>query len=211
MPRFYQPDLGSEPDSPFARDANDKLERDHAKEIVSERSGQLPCKRSSGHRSQQSLGRRGQVSIAEELSVLGHFRLGQASRKFDHVRQALKAEVISEHEKLRDGRWRVAPDAIARSQSTLTLIFIERAISSSVSPTRSSIVGESLPVRPRVRDQLNSISVSMKVREQTLEHRRAAISFPFCSRNFEFDPFNVSCSKPSSEVRSCAYRKRQKS
>ena len=26
MPRFYQPDLGSEPDSPFARDANDKLD-----------------------------------------------------------------------------------------------------------------------------------------------------------------------------------------
>jgi hypothetical protein len=25
MSRFYQPDLGSEPDSPFARDANDKL------------------------------------------------------------------------------------------------------------------------------------------------------------------------------------------
>ena len=24
MSRFYQPDLGSEPDSPFARDANDK-------------------------------------------------------------------------------------------------------------------------------------------------------------------------------------------
>jgi hypothetical protein len=27
MRRFYQPDLGSEPDSPFARDANDKLIR----------------------------------------------------------------------------------------------------------------------------------------------------------------------------------------
>jgi PAS domain S-box-containing protein len=27
MPRFYQPDLGSEPDSPFARDANNKLKR----------------------------------------------------------------------------------------------------------------------------------------------------------------------------------------
>jgi hypothetical protein len=27
MPRFYQPDLGGEPDSPFARDANDKLVR----------------------------------------------------------------------------------------------------------------------------------------------------------------------------------------
>jgi hypothetical protein len=27
MSRFYQPDLGSEPDSPFARDANDKLIR----------------------------------------------------------------------------------------------------------------------------------------------------------------------------------------
>ena len=27
MPRFYQPDLGSEPDSPFARDANNKLVR----------------------------------------------------------------------------------------------------------------------------------------------------------------------------------------
>ena len=27
MTRFYQPDLGSEPDSPFARDANDKLIR----------------------------------------------------------------------------------------------------------------------------------------------------------------------------------------
>jgi hypothetical protein len=27
MPRFYQPDLGSEPDSPFARDANHKLVR----------------------------------------------------------------------------------------------------------------------------------------------------------------------------------------
>src|SRR3974377_2087693 len=27
MPRFYQPDLGSEPDSPFARDSNDKLVR----------------------------------------------------------------------------------------------------------------------------------------------------------------------------------------
>ena len=27
MPRFYQPDLGNEPDSPFARDANDKLVR----------------------------------------------------------------------------------------------------------------------------------------------------------------------------------------
>ena len=25
MPRFYQPDLGSEPDSPFARDGNNKL------------------------------------------------------------------------------------------------------------------------------------------------------------------------------------------
>ena len=211
MPRFYQPDLGSEPDSPFARDANDKLERDHAKEILASVPGTSPVNAHQGIAASKVYGRGGQVSIEEELSVLGHFRLGQASRKFDHVRQALKAEVISEHEKLRDGRWRVAPDAIARSQSTLTLIFIERAISSSVSPTSSSIVGESLPVRPRVRDQLNSISVSMKVREQTLEHRRAAISFPFCSRNFEFDPFNVTCSKPSSEVRSCAYRKRQKS
>jgi hypothetical protein len=27
MIRFYQPDLGSEPDSPFARDANNKLIR----------------------------------------------------------------------------------------------------------------------------------------------------------------------------------------
>ncbi len=27
MPRFYQPDLGSELDSPFARDANDELVR----------------------------------------------------------------------------------------------------------------------------------------------------------------------------------------
>ena len=27
MARFYQPDLGSEPDSPFARDANNKLVR----------------------------------------------------------------------------------------------------------------------------------------------------------------------------------------
>jgi hypothetical protein len=27
MRRFYQPDLGSEPDSPFARDVNDKLIR----------------------------------------------------------------------------------------------------------------------------------------------------------------------------------------
>jgi hypothetical protein len=27
MLRFYQPDLGSEPDSPFARDANNKLVR----------------------------------------------------------------------------------------------------------------------------------------------------------------------------------------
>jgi hypothetical protein len=27
MIRFYQPDLGSEPDSPFARDANSKLVR----------------------------------------------------------------------------------------------------------------------------------------------------------------------------------------
>ena len=27
MSRFYQPDLGSEPDSPFARDANNKLIR----------------------------------------------------------------------------------------------------------------------------------------------------------------------------------------
>jgi hypothetical protein len=27
MQRFYQPDLGSEPDSPFARDANNKLVR----------------------------------------------------------------------------------------------------------------------------------------------------------------------------------------
>ena len=27
MRRFYQPDLGSEPDSPFARDANNKLVR----------------------------------------------------------------------------------------------------------------------------------------------------------------------------------------
>jgi len=27
MPRFYQPDLGSETDSPFARDANNKLVR----------------------------------------------------------------------------------------------------------------------------------------------------------------------------------------
>ena len=27
MIRFYQPDLGSEPDSPFARDANNKLVR----------------------------------------------------------------------------------------------------------------------------------------------------------------------------------------
>ena len=27
MPRFYQPDLGSEPDSPFARDGNNKLVR----------------------------------------------------------------------------------------------------------------------------------------------------------------------------------------
>ena len=27
MTRFYQPDLGSEPDSPFARDANNKLVR----------------------------------------------------------------------------------------------------------------------------------------------------------------------------------------
>jgi hypothetical protein len=27
MPRFYQPDLGSESDSPFARDANNKLVR----------------------------------------------------------------------------------------------------------------------------------------------------------------------------------------
>jgi|SRR6516162_7571780 len=27
MSRFYQPDLGSEPDSPFARDANNKLVR----------------------------------------------------------------------------------------------------------------------------------------------------------------------------------------
>jgi hypothetical protein len=27
MPRFYQPDLGSEPDCPFARDANNKLVR----------------------------------------------------------------------------------------------------------------------------------------------------------------------------------------
>ena len=27
MPRFYQPDLGSEPNSPFARDGNNKLVR----------------------------------------------------------------------------------------------------------------------------------------------------------------------------------------
>jgi hypothetical protein len=27
MQRFYQPDLGSDPDSPFARDANNKLVR----------------------------------------------------------------------------------------------------------------------------------------------------------------------------------------
>ena len=27
MPRFYEPDLGSEPDSPFARDAQNKLVR----------------------------------------------------------------------------------------------------------------------------------------------------------------------------------------
>jgi hypothetical protein len=27
MTRFYQPDLGGEPDSPFARDANNKLVR----------------------------------------------------------------------------------------------------------------------------------------------------------------------------------------
>ena len=27
MTRFYQPDLGSEPNSPFARDTNDKLIR----------------------------------------------------------------------------------------------------------------------------------------------------------------------------------------
>jgi hypothetical protein len=27
MPRFYQPDLGTEPDSPFAREANNKLVR----------------------------------------------------------------------------------------------------------------------------------------------------------------------------------------
>jgi hypothetical protein len=27
MPHFYQPDLGREPDSPFARDANNKLVR----------------------------------------------------------------------------------------------------------------------------------------------------------------------------------------
>jgi hypothetical protein len=27
MPRFYEPDLGSEPDSPFARDASNKLVR----------------------------------------------------------------------------------------------------------------------------------------------------------------------------------------
>jgi hypothetical protein len=27
MTRFYQPDLGAEPDSPFARDASDKLVR----------------------------------------------------------------------------------------------------------------------------------------------------------------------------------------
>jgi hypothetical protein len=27
MPRFYQPDLGSEPDSPFVRDGNNKLVR----------------------------------------------------------------------------------------------------------------------------------------------------------------------------------------
>jgi hypothetical protein len=27
MPRFYQPDLGAEPDNPFARDANNKLVR----------------------------------------------------------------------------------------------------------------------------------------------------------------------------------------
>jgi hypothetical protein len=27
MPRFCEPDLGSEPDSPFARDANNKLVR----------------------------------------------------------------------------------------------------------------------------------------------------------------------------------------
>ena len=27
MPRLYQPDLGSEPDSPFARDGNNKLVR----------------------------------------------------------------------------------------------------------------------------------------------------------------------------------------
>ena len=27
MPRFYQPDLGSEPENPFARDANNKLVR----------------------------------------------------------------------------------------------------------------------------------------------------------------------------------------
>ncbi len=27
MPRFYEPDLGADPDSPFARDASDKLVR----------------------------------------------------------------------------------------------------------------------------------------------------------------------------------------
>jgi hypothetical protein len=27
MPRFYQPDLGANPDSPFARDGSDKLIR----------------------------------------------------------------------------------------------------------------------------------------------------------------------------------------
>jgi hypothetical protein len=27
MPRFYEPDLGTEPDSPFARDASNKLVR----------------------------------------------------------------------------------------------------------------------------------------------------------------------------------------
>jgi hypothetical protein len=27
MPRFYEPDLGSEPDSPFARDASNRLVR----------------------------------------------------------------------------------------------------------------------------------------------------------------------------------------
>jgi hypothetical protein len=78
MRRFYQPDLGSEPDSPFARDANNKLVRRGFWLDMNDRSLVLAMTQGIG----DHLTNEGKTGASDRLKTRAPYRPGLHPRDF---------------------------------------------------------------------------------------------------------------------------------